>query len=343
MKFGVTKTAGSEARSADNYCLSWLVLAVLLVSSAGDTQALYKYRGENGEWIFTDRAPPEDQPAAEIRKLPQGSGQPRVTVTHEVVDGLVRFNAQNEFYAPVELQLSLEGVASVGGPDKNAINQSGINQNGLNNSGPWRWTLPARGSTELLRIDLSASISESDIRYQYRWLPGDPTARHRPARAYRAPFAVAREHRISQAYPIAVTHSTPDSRHAVDIAMPVGTDIYAARGGRVVEVASSNYRGGLDTSREGAQANLVRILHDDGTFAIYAHLNLNSVRVRPGDQVVRGEYIADSGNTGFSSGPHLHFVVVRNSGLAVESVPVVFEGRNADQITPRAGANLSAY
>ena len=61
---------------------------------------------------------------------------------------------------------------------------------------------------------------------------------------------------------------TPDSRYAVDIAMPVGTGIYAARSGRVIEVASSNYRGGFDTSRNGAQANFVRILHADGTFAI---------------------------------------------------------------------------
>jgi murein DD-endopeptidase MepM/ murein hydrolase activator NlpD len=131
--------------------------------------------------------------------------------------------------------------------------------------------------------------------------------------------------------------------YAVDISMPIGTDIYAARGGTVVEVASSNYRGGLDTSRPGAEANLVRILHDDGTFAIYAHLNWNSIRVRPGDEVVRGEYIADSGNTGFSSGPHLHFVVVRNAGMSMEAVPIVFEGRNSSSIAPQRGLELTAY
>ena len=328
MKYGVPKTAGNEARSADSSRLPWLALAGLLVCDVGHAQALYKYRGENGEWIFTDRAPPEDQQVSEVRQLPQGESQPEVTVTHDIVDGLVRFSAQNDFYAPVELQLSLESTGDVDGRAGN---------------GPWRWTLPARGSAELLRVDLSASARERDIRYHYSWLPGDPAAEHQPARAYRAPFAIARDHRISQAYPEAVTHGTPDSRYAVDIAMPVGTDIYAARGGTVVEVASSNYRGGFDTSREGAQANLVRILHDDGTFAIYAHLNWNTIRVRPGDKVVRGEYIADSGNTGFSTGPHLHFVVVKNSGLAVVAVPVVFEGRNSIPITPGTGADLTAY
>ena len=56
--------------------------------------------------------------------------------------------------------------------------------------------------------------------------------------------------------------------------------------------------------------------------AIYAHLNWDSIRVRPGQIVKRGEYIADSGNTGVSSGPHLHFVVQRNAGLMHESLPI---------------------
>jgi murein DD-endopeptidase MepM/ murein hydrolase activator NlpD len=125
--------------------------------------------------------------------------------------------------------------------------------------------------------------------------------------------------------------------------MPVGSDIVAARGGIVVEVASTNYRGGFDTSRDGAEANMVRILHDDGTFGIYAHLNWNSIRVQPGDTVKRGEYIADSGNTGFSTGPHLHFVVVQNKGLRIVSVPILFEGQNSAIIKPETGMELTAY
>jgi murein DD-endopeptidase MepM/ murein hydrolase activator NlpD len=140
-----------------------------------------------------------------------------------------------------------------------------------------------------------------------------------------------------------VTHNTPDSRYAVDIAMPIGTDIHAARGGIVFEVASTNFRGGVDRERDAATANIVRILHDDGTHAVYAHLNLNSIRVQAGDEVERGEYIADSGNTGFSSGPHLHFAVLRNVGMRIESVPVTFEGPNTAEIQPTAGNALTAY
>ena len=85
------------------------------------------------------------------------------------------------------------------------------------------------------------------------------------------------------------------------------------------------------------------MLHDDGTHAIYAHLQLDTVRVKPGQHVARGEYIASSGNTGFSSGPHLHFVVLRNVGLRSESVPVVFAGAGGASVTPRSGQVLTAY
>jgi murein DD-endopeptidase MepM/ murein hydrolase activator NlpD len=129
----------------------------------------------------------------------------------------------------------------------------------------------------------------------------------------------------------------------VDLEMPIGTDIYAARAGLVFEVASTNFRGGTDREQDAAAANIVRIMHDDGSHAVYAHLNWNSIRVRPGDRVERGEYIADSGNTGFTTGPHLHFVVLLNRGMRLESVPVLFEGVNNSAVEPATGDTLVAY
>ena len=87
--------------------------------------------------------------------------------------------------------------------------------------------------------------------------------------------------------------------------MPIGTPIYAARGGTVIEVASDFYDDGLDASVDGPRANVVRVLHDDGTMSLYAHLNWNSIRVVPGQRVERGEYLADSGNTGLQHGAAL--------------------------------------
>jgi murein DD-endopeptidase MepM/ murein hydrolase activator NlpD len=196
--------------------------------------------------------------------------------------------------------------------------------------------------SERVLLDIAASDGPSQVRYEYGYVVGDPAAQHRPSQPYRVPFAVAQSFEVTQAPPDAVTHVTPGSRDAVDIAMPVGTPVHAAREGVVINVAARNFRSGL-TPQSLDDANFVDILHDDGTHAIYAHLQLDTVRVRPGQRVERGEYIANSGNTGFSSGPHLHFVVVQNGGMRSVSVPVTFAGPGGASVRPRSGARLTAY
>ena len=131
---------------------------------------------------------------------------------------------------------------------------------------------------------------------------------------------------MSQAFPDIITHGDPSSQYAIDFVMPVGTHVFAAREGVVIEVASDFFEHGTDLKADGPRANVVRVLHDDGTMSLYGHLNWNSIRVVPGQHVARGEYLADSGNTGFTTGPHLHFVVQRNRGGALVSVPIEFAG-----------------
>ena len=53
-------------------------------------------------------------------------------------------------------------------------------------------------------------------------------------------------------------------------------------------------------------------MHSDGTFGNYAHLKYRGAAVKKGDFVEKGQLIGYSGNTGFSSGPHLHFSVLIN-------------------------------
>ena len=303
--------------------LLWLLFAV----DASVAQELYKYRGENGEWIYTDR-PPDDGQTVEVRKLAKGSLDAAVDVSHRFVRKTVVLTARNDFYAPVELRLEISSVRGLAypGPEQQLV-----------------WVLPPRSNTDLMQLKLLENQTAPFLEYGFRYLPGDPGAHHYAQQPYRAPFAISNEYRITQAYPDVVTHTGPDSFHAVDFAMPIGTDVVAARGGIVFDVASKNFRAGLDVERDGPAANVVRILHDDGTYAIYAHLNTNTIRVKPGDRVQRGEYIADSGNTGFSTGPHLHFAVVRNVGLRVEAVPVTFLGANLGSVIPAPGIVLTAY
>jgi len=111
-----------------------------------------------------------------------------------------------------------------------------------------------------------------------------------------------------------------DPGNAMDIAMPEGTPIIAAREGVVVKTQNSQSGRGPNPS-----GNFVRILHPDGTMGVYLHLMRGSVVVAEGQRVRQGQMLAKSGNTGNSTGPHLHFVVQRNVGLALESIPYRFD------------------
>ena len=308
---------------------SGLLLAALLVLAlTASAQTLYKYRGDNGEWIFSDRPPNDGEDVAETRNLRTGEVRGTVSVTSRAVSGGVELVANNRFYAPVELSIEFRRIVGLSFPDPDDDR---------------RWVLPPRSETTVLTLALNGDVSAPEAEYGYRWSPGDPNARHRPTALYRLPYSLATERLVTQAFPDVTTHGTPDSYYAVDFAMPIGTDIFAAREGIVFDVAENNFRAGLDIERDGPAANVVQILHDDGTFAVYAHLNWNSIRVRPGERVTRGQYIADSGNTGFSTGPHLHFAVMHNSPNGVVSVPVQFEGVNSSAIVPTSGSTLTAY
>jgi murein DD-endopeptidase MepM/ murein hydrolase activator NlpD len=118
--------------------------------------------------------------------------------------------------------------------------------------------------------------------------------------------------------------------------------VYAARAGVVINVRHDSFRGGAQAALID-QANLVMILHDDGTIGAYGHLQWDAIRVRIGQHVKRGEYIANSGNTGFTTGPHLHFAVLRNAGAAAVSVPIEFEGIGGVGVTPMTDAPLTSY
>jgi murein DD-endopeptidase MepM/ murein hydrolase activator NlpD len=96
------------------------------------------------------------------------------------------------------------------------------------------------------------------------------------------------------------------NQYAVDFKMPEGTEILAAREGYVTEIKQDSNIG-CPSEACVSQGNFVRIIHSDGTIAEYYHLKYNGAKVKTGDKVEKGQTIGLSGNTGWSSGPHLHF------------------------------------
>lgn len=314
-------------RRDTRYSTALLLIVALLFSGVVAAQTMYKYRGENGEWLFSDRPPAAGQ-AAETRSISTQVARSGFAISYTFDGSGVTLTARNQFHAPMEVALEFESIEEVEYPP------SGHSL---------RWLVPARSELVLLELPSLGDPVAPTVRYRYVYLPGDPAARHAGGFNYRAPFAAGASYPITQTYPDSVTHLTRDSMYAVDIAMPVGTDIVAARGGIVFDVASTNFKGGPDADEYADLANLVRILHDDGTYAVYAHLNWNTIRVQPGDRVKTGQYIADSGNTGFSSGPHLHFAVQRNLSMRVESLLIAFRGADAARVVPATGQLLTAH
>lgn len=142
---------------------------------------------------------------------------------------------------------------------------------------------------------------------------------------YQIPFE-GKARRVSQASNGA-THKGK-SAHALDFSMPRKTRIIAARAGVVVRAIekhvelSKEEKKELKSKGKQPQANIVTIRHEDGSRAIYAHLLEKGVEVKPGQKVEAGDFLGYSGNTGKSSGPHLHFCVYPGKGKS--SVRVQF-------------------
>jgi murein DD-endopeptidase MepM/ murein hydrolase activator NlpD len=291
-----------------------LLLALLLSAVAAPAGALtiYKHVDANGVVTYSDKASPGArvfqlrEPGAALRQPARAPMLSEELARQVQLDSLKHaggetLRVRNELFAPVEIELRLDNVANaVGAPDK-----------------PLRWVLPPRSQIRLL------TLAPRDPRQPLRYTPrlahalGDPRLLPRPYR-YPRPWR-GDAFRQSQGANGLFSHFTAKGRYAVDIAMPEGTPVVAARDG--VVVSTRNDQAG---ARPNPGGNHVRILHDDGTMGVYLHLQQGSVQVAPGQRVYAGTQIARSGNTGHSTGPHLHFVVQRNVGLAVESIPFQF-------------------
>jgi murein DD-endopeptidase MepM/ murein hydrolase activator NlpD len=158
---------------------------------------------------------------------------------------------------------------------------------------------------------------------------------------YSLPYAPGSTRRITQGYDGKFSHQG-SNKYAIDWQMPEGTPVYAARGGLVVKIKDDSDRGGPSIKFDPYN-NYVLIRHEDGTLGHYCHLQKGGVVVQPGDIVKTGQLIAHSGNTGFSSGGHLHFCVfMTHDGRERVSIPVKFRDDRGDAITLVEGEKYRA-
>ncbi|EQA45859.1 peptidase, M23 family [Leptospira broomii serovar Hurstbridge str. 5399] len=177
---------------------------------------------------------------------------------------------------------------------------------------------------DLIKIDPALSITP---RVEFVSYFGKLNAIHDDSYVYHLPYEG--KSWISVGYNSGNEHRG-DAMYSLDFYMPEGTAILAARDGTVVETEDRFSVGKIDPTLID-KANRVIIAHSDGTVAIYGHLKKDGVLVKPGDRVVAGSKIGFSGNTGYSSGPHLHFEVYRpEENRRKKTFPTLFKTESGD-------------
>lgn len=195
---------------------------------------------------------------------------------------------------------------------------------------PATFDLSGRGRKLLAELRVANPGAAWRWRYNYHYYRGNRGGR--PAEVlYMLPYRAGESYVLSQGNLGKFSHGPgTGDEYAFDFTMPAGTTICAARDGVVAGVRSDSNSGGPNRDFSNC-ANYVMIRHDDGTYADYLHLQPGGALVRVGDRVRAGQPIARSGNTGFSTTPHLHFVVYRTiDGTRRESLPIKFRLAGSD-------------
>ena len=274
----------------------WLLLCGLLSASA--QSGVYKYVDERGVVSYTDSyadaAPfnPEemeyldpDQDKVKLRYTPSGN-----------------LFIINELHGPVTVTLQfnhLEGVKSRVDLSKPIV-------------------VPARSEQFVDRLSYQG---DGNLEISQQFVIGSPSQINDSE--LQIPFRG--RFRVSQGFDGAYSHHFPGNRYAIDMPMPEGTPVLAAKAGVVLDM-KMYFAGHSNDPADRARTNFIRLLHPDGTMTVYVHLRTASARVSIGQSVATGEMIAESGNTGYSSGPHLHFAVQRNNGKRLVAIPFHFNG-----------------
>lgn len=286
--------------SYKKYIFFLIPATILIFSSHTISAPIYRYIDSSGTVNYTDKR----QPGATIVEFNDEiiehieTQVKLITFKHA---GGETLKIYNELYAPVEIQLLFENVDNVVGAANKKIN----------------WVLPPRKEIRLVTLSPYDKTKPMHYTPKLSYALGDPNAK---PKSYRYPLPWrGGPFQQTQGPGGKFSHTNIKGRYARDISMPEGTPIIAARSGVVIKIENNQTERGKNPS-----GNFVRILHDDGTMSVYLHLKKGSIHFREGQRVTVGQQLALSGNTGNSTGPHLHFVIQRNIGMSLISIPYEF-------------------
>lgn len=283
-----------------------LIIYLLLLIATAAHADIYKYQDNEGRWHYTDK-PSTSKQAAKLEYKSEKIKEAKFRLFNQQhADGEDWLMAENLYYAPVELSIKNGDAIQV-------------------------LVIKALSIVKVGKSDEQGS-------FRYAWYLGDPKA-NPSTHEYSFPIDISLCPTITQGFNGRFSHQNVSSKFAVDIGANVGTDILTAREGVVMAVKDDYALGGIDDFFMD-KANFVQVLHEDGTWALYAHILLGSAVVKVGDEVQVGDLLAKSGSSGYSSGPHLHFVIRKNAGLKSESLPFEFRTRKGNLVQPNVGQKL---
>jgi len=291
---------------------------------------LYRYQDSSGRWVFgdkhsiTDRSKITPKNAEKIIIVDERKPHPKPKIQFRENSDVLAHGSwilKNPLPVMVQHWLALKG-------------QKGFIKSVLAN--PYENIVLK--PEDFTAVSLKETVHGMDLKFDHYYLLGKPITAPQQEKIP-LPYTNNKRFRISQGFKGKYSHTGRGNRYAVDIAMPVGEFIRVVKPGIVAD-------GRDDFSIGGAanyfldKANHVTVMHDDGSYGIYAHILYGSMAVEIGERVTVGQVLARIGSTGYSTGPHLHFVLRYNSGRGAYSIPFEFQTKQGVRV-PEQGAFYS--
>jgi len=273
---------------------------------------IYKFRDDTGKWHFSDKKPTNgaQKKLEQLTIKKTKSKQPVPYVEEQYFDGYYKYTIHNPIYAKVLCYILFKD---------SRIKPAKVLMNPMSS-----------------QLAYETTSRNSKAEFIFRYTIGDPDATPED-QVLLPPFNSFKPMKVSQAFHGRFSHNRQPSLYAVDIAMPVSTEITAVKDGIVINTKDDYPVAGISSSFFFDKANYVKIMHKDGSYSVYAHLLLGSVKVKKGQSVKAGDLIALSGNTGYSTGPHLHFAIRHNHKGRTNSLSFKFIQANKKEVTPERG------